>query len=312
MHYVLSIACLLTFSGTLKTFGSDKTEVPGTLIAIRSFSSLTHNISARVLDSKKEELINQIGEKEFLQMQKYTENPQVPCEMRMYCVKGKDTIKKDLVSLKTRLSQLNFYKIATLTLSNKEGKQEMYCVLRLPYSANKHWDKKIKWETLYFLAKSNSIVDINSVENAAIDPKGKPVKVNVINWGATALFLAENYWSTEKSEQIIRQVGIEEFKQLITFSNRSNIPCQMQSFCEDINGKPKRDKEEYYAAMNRLNIYKIATYTFTNRNGKKFEKCILKVPYNENTSWDQTARWDAVYFIASPEIVEIIESNTGK
>jgi hypothetical protein len=132
--------------------------------------------------------------------------------------------------------------------------------------------------------------------------KAKLVKVT--DYGRLMFLLPEEYWEN-KAAQIERQIGVHEFEMVKKYSHRDNIPCEMQIFCEDKNGNPKKSLDSLKKKQSRLKVYHIATYTHIDNFGNnKGEYCILRVPYLENKNWDTNVTWDTVYFIIRKDVVK--------
>jgi hypothetical protein len=134
----------------------------------------------------------------------------------------------------------------------------------------------------------------------------EPQQVRVSDFGRLIMLFPDNYWENKKN-QIIKQIGIDEFQKVKTYSARENIPCQMQLFCEDKDGSGKKNLDSLKKKQEKLIVYKIATFRHIDKNGiNRGEYCILRVPYNENKTWDNTALWDTVYFVIRKDVVSNI------
>ena len=131
--------------------------------------------------------------------------------------------------------------------------------------------------------------------------KDSLIEVSVQNWGKKAMFLPENFWSENKSQEIINQIGAKEFQKVKTYSDSKNIPCEFLIFC----GVKKREPEELYAELDRLHVYELATFKQYNSSWEyKGVYSVLSVPYNENENWNKGVRWDTIYFIIERTMVK--------
>lgn len=161
----------------------------------------------------------------------------------------------------------------------------------------------MKRTILFFLA--GVIIAINIfAQNSTPLLEGKH-RARVTNWkkGLILWVTRPNYWES-KSSEIIRQIGNNEFEKVKAFSGR-NIPCQMQLFCEDVDGKPKKEINAFSRKLDRLVFYKIAEYATHEGEAGMKKNAILRVPYSENKDWDETASWDTVYLIVKNDYVEL-------
>lgn len=128
--------------------------------------------------------------------------------------------------------------------------------------------------------------------------------VKITDWGQLTIIPPKDFWEAGENE-IINQIGEKEFESAKTFSRRENIPCQMQIFCEDIDGSSKKNLELLKEKQSKLKVYKIATCTYIDKErGGTTKFAILRVPYNENKNWDTAAKWNLVYFLVPTKVVE--------
>lgn len=290
---------------SLKSFPNINNEVRGSLVAFLSYSRLFNHCEKEFWNGKEAKIIEQIGQEEFEMVKKFSDSPYVPCEMKRKCIQGVDTLSIENYIWKERLTRLNFYKIAKFNSIDKYGKESLYCILAVRYNDNKNWIPNVKWETVYFFTLDADVQEIqmpNIISNNISNLLGSQVKVK--DYGRKMMILPPNYW-LNKSKDIISQIGIDEFKKVITFSYRENIPCEMELFCEDINGMPKKRLEYLKSKLSTLKVYKISSFThFDNAGVNRGRFCILRVPYSENKSWDENAKWDNVYFVITEAVVE--------
>jgi hypothetical protein len=130
----------------------------------------------------------------------------------------------------------------------------------------------------------------------------------VSDWAHTIWLFPDDYWD-KKSQEIIKQIGNAEFEKVKKFSHRDYIPCQLQQFCEDKDGRPKKNLDSLCKRKTELNVYKIATFMHHSNNGVlKGPYAVIRVPYEENKNWDPTAKWDTVYFVIEDKYIKEVTS----
>jgi hypothetical protein len=142
------------------------------------------------------------------------------------------------------------------------------------------------------------------ISNTYSQTQTKPlVKVN--QWGNRALYILDGFFN-ETKDDIINQVGEEEYNKIKTNSQSSSWPKEFNTEY----GQSDDDEKKFYEKLNKLKMYKIATYQHK-YNGNVFEKyVILKIPYHTNEFWDSNVKWDKdVYFILNESDVEEISEN---
>lgn len=134
--------------------------------------------------------------------------------------------------------------------------------------------------------------------------QNKPlVKVN--NWGSRAYYLLDGYFKETKSD-IIKLVGEEEFDKIKKNCGSGAWPSEFKTG----DGMSDNDEKVFYEKLNKLKMFKIATYQHK-YNGLIFDRyVILKIPYHENEFWNSNVKWDEdVYFIINEADVEEISEN---
>lgn len=129
------------------------------------------------------------------------------------------------------------------------------------------------------------------------------VKVN--EWGSRAYYLLDGYFKETKSD-IIKLVGEEEFNKIKKNCGSGAWPSEFRPS----DGISDADEKTFYEKLNKLKMFKIATYQHK-YNGNIFDKyVILKIPYHENEFWNSNVKWDEdVYFIIKETDVEEISEN---
>ena len=109
---------------------------------------------------------------------------------------------------------------------------------------------------LKFLAFSILVFNLCYSQNQPEKP-AKVELVKVTDWGQYTMIPPYGFWESGESE-IINQIGKKEFELVKTFSKRENIPCQMQLFCEDVDGSPKKNFALLKEKQGKLIVYRIA------------------------------------------------------
>jgi hypothetical protein len=127
-------------------------------------------------------------------------------------------------------------------------------------------------------------------------------KVKVKNWGQRIYVFPPNYWDN-KHDQIVAQIGDDEFENVKKFSHHNYMPKQMQIF----DGKRIVDSVALNKKMSLLNLHLIATFTHITPKGiNRGRWAILRAPYMDNTKWDTTVKWDTVYFVINISEIEYL------
>ncbi len=136
----------------------------------------------------------------------------------------------------------------------------------------------------------------------------KPTKAIVKNWRDYIYLKSPDYWDDGiKGPDIIQQIGEKEYEKVKKFSDRNNVPCQFQIFCEDRDGAPKKNIDSLMKKLGKLTVFKIATYTHNSKSGKSFPMVIVGAPYEDNKNWDPTVKWDTIYFLVPAQSVEEVK-----
>lgn len=131
----------------------------------------------------------------------------------------------------------------------------------------------------------------------------KRVRVTVTDsWKSKSFLLVEDFWENKK-EPIESQLGAGSMEIIKKYSYWKNIPAQMNIF----NGSKKTGITELAERLDRLKVYKIATFRHIYQGIDWGELVILEVPYDENKDWDPAAKWDIVYFIVKAEAIKVIQ-----
>jgi uncharacterized protein YceK len=147
------------------------------------------------------------------------------------------------------------------------------------------------------------IYALTSEGQQGFDNQHYPVKGNLVrvkNWGSRALMiLSDNYFSATK-DSIIFQIGQQEFDELKSRCSASGWPGGLY-----VSGLSEKDDAAFDLKLNNLKMYQIASYTHI-YNGMTFDRyVILRVPYEENASWDSNVKWVGnVYFLLKEADVE--------
>ncbi|UEG49376.1 hypothetical protein LK994_12110 [Ferruginibacter lapsinanis] len=144
-------------------------------------------------------------------------------------------------------------------------------------------------------------VEANTLATSALftDTSGIEKKqVKVTNWGSRAIYIMGGYFKETKDE-IVSQTGEALFEEIENKCSSAAWPAALNDM----------DSEDSIvtAKMNRLKLYRIATYQHK-FNGNVFDKyVILEVPYVGNEDWDANVKWEgSVYFIIKEKDIEVI------
>ncbi|AXY76086.1 hypothetical protein D3H65_19780 [Paraflavitalea soli] len=156
---------------------------------------------------------------------------------------------------------------------------------------------KIIASTLLLIALTVASYAQNSGRSIA---NNKPVFVK--HWMKTLLMFNKEFWNDNKVQEIVSQIGEEEFKKVQKFSGSDNIPSQF-SF-PYVMVELKGDSLLYQKRNSQLKVYKIASYKHYWNNQFWGNYAILRVPYTENKNWDSTLKWDTVYFVIPEQYIE--------
>lgn len=147
--------------------------------------------------------------------------------------------------------------------------------------------------TMLFFALQGCAQQINPTGNSNTE-------VKVSDWNKKIFLFPDDYWEN-KTEQIEKQIGKDEFNRVKIYSITKNVPDEMEIFSK---GK-LADTAVLNKALNQLHVYKIATYThFSNDGINRGDYAILRVPYTENKTWNSNSKWDTVYFIIPVEYLK--------
>ena len=130
------------------------------------------------------------------------------------------------------------------------------------------------------------------------------VKIN--NWGERLLFMTDDFWESA-AKKLVPQFGQEQYLKIKELSNRSQVPCQMQLICEDLDGSRRKNQDSLYTKLNKLVLYKIATFPYKHPDGIYYDYVIIEVPYDENKNWDNTAKWKNFYSVFPADVVQKVK-----
>lgn len=130
----------------------------------------------------------------------------------------------------------------------------------------------------------------------------KAVPVKVKNWGSLAVYITETFFA-ETKEDIIKQIGEDEFNWMKTHCSESGWPTNFSPIGLEEEAQAKFEKHR-----NELKLLRVASYQHK-YNGNVFDRyVVLRVPYEQNRSWDDKLSWErSFYFIIKEEDVEEIK-----
>jgi hypothetical protein len=138
-------------------------------------------------------------------------------------------------------------------------------------------------------------------QQESFQKKSTPHLVHVTSWGKKSIGFSSDFWNDSKKEEIVKQIGKEEYNKVIKNCDYTSTPKQLSGM------NNVKNKNEYYKKMDSLKVYEIATFTHFYQ-GKDWGKySILWCPYNENANWDSSVKWDNVYFIIPQNVVEPVQ-----
>lgn len=107
----------------------------------------------------KDSLIQKIGEKEFEMVLNYCHARSWPSAMSPEVGKM-DSGKKS--KLHDKLDRLKIFRIAEFTpIAYGKPSAYRYSIIKVPYRENKDWDSTQKWETVYFIVRSDTVKETN-------------------------------------------------------------------------------------------------------------------------------------------------------
>lgn len=136
-------------------------------------------------------------------------------------------------------------------------------------------------------------------------PAKPPVKgqlASVKDWGSRSLYIISDAFFNDTRGAIIGQIGEEEFAEVEKHCKVAGWPDGL--YVSDLS--EEQDKA-FDIKLNRLKMYKIASYEHI-FNGKKFDRyVILRVPFAENKAWDSGVKWEGnVYFLIKENDVTVL------
>ncbi len=129
--------------------------------------------------------------------------------------------------------------------------------------------------------------------------------VQVLDWSQRGIVQSGNFFD-ETYDQIIKQIGKEEFEKVKKYGNVHGWPEKLKTnlFDQTDTASTRFISENF----KKLHVYKIATYTHY-LEGKDWGRyVILKAPYRENDFLESTGNWDAIYFIMEEKYTKLLSS----
>jgi hypothetical protein len=134
----------------------------------------------------------------------------------------------------------------------------------------------------------------------SVTGQNKTIKENhplmkVTDWNKRCVVFNPDCWAMEE-QAILKQITSEEYDRMLKFGIMPAWPKQV--WISPYISKDTIRARECYEKLNRLKMYKIATFEHFTKDGRSWgNMVILKIPYQENQDWDQEAKWDIIYFI---------------
>lgn len=130
----------------------------------------------------------------------------------------------------------------------------------------------------------------------------KQQPATVADWSRIAGVLTPRWWPHVK-DQVSDQVTADDARRLAAYNPWEKNPPEMSSYhMVYIKGM---DSLKFIENMNRLKCYHIATYTNSLNPKNVREMVILKVPYEDNRHWNDSVRWDVLYFVLDKKYMRL-------
>ncbi len=155
-----------------------------------------------------------------------------------------------------------------------------------------------------FIMGALLLLQVGAKAQLATESRKFPVKgvlVNVIDWGSRSLIMLTDAFFNETKDSIILQIGEQEF-------DKMKNKCSTSGWPEGFYKSGLSDDEEniFHATLNNLKMYKIATFTHI-YNGIAFSPhVILRIPFEENKSWNPGIKWEEdIYFLMEEKDVRV-------
>lgn len=124
---------------------------------------------------------------------------------------------------------------------------------------------------------------------------------SVTDWHAMGLLFVPEFFEQNK-DSLIRQIGAHEFGKVMQFGNTLKWPKGIR-YTPGLSKDTVAEKQ-YHQNLNRLKIYKIASWQQYYNNQKTHRYALLRVPYADNIHWDKDSKWDTIYFIIKESAVK--------
>lgn len=123
----------------------------------------------------------------------------------------------------------------------------------------------------------------------------------VSHWGSLSIWLGSDFFS-ETRDSIVAQIGEEEFEWMRSRCSSVGWPqgFYMSSLDETVD-------KTYEDRLGRLKKYRIASFLHI-YHGKVYDRyVILRVPYEENSKWDESVQWEkSLYFIIKEDDTRVV------
>jgi hypothetical protein len=170
-------------------------------------------------------------------------------------------------------------------------------------------------KTIFLILSTGLVASLYGQSKDEKNKKESNSLVHVLDWGERILFMGADPFDETKDE-IISQIGKSEFAEFEKFCTISAWPRAMKFLKKGYKDSTEKrlntkkdsiEKAQQIAKLNTLKMYKIATYKHIYGGKNWGNLVILKVPYNENASWDTTSKWNTVYFILKESAVKEIK-----
>lgn len=156
-----------------------------------------------------------------------------------------------------------------------------------------------------FIMGAFLLLQFGTKAQLASESRKFPVKgtlANVIDWGSRSLIMLSDAFFDETEDSIIVQIGQQEFNEMKNKCSTSGWP---EGFYKS--GLSHEEENIFHATLNKLKMYKIATFTHM-YNGVAFSPhVILRIPFDENKFWNLSIKWENnIYFLMEEKDVRAV------
>ncbi|WP_316787952.1 hypothetical protein [Pedobacter frigoris] len=135
-------------------------------------------------------------------------------------------------------------------------------------------------------------------------------KVRITDWSQKtyAFPTGIEYWNSVDTTALMTAISPKEFQKIKAFTAYNILPYPTEMSVLSLSGTDARDPVTLYKKLDKLKIYRIASFIHTGATGKKFNQSIVIAPYAENKDWDPAAKWDTLYIFINSKYVEPLKN----